>query len=90
MTTGAEAGRPRRIDASRADQLPTPFDRKLVSDAMKQLSPSQRALIREAHYLGRTTGHIAAELNVADAVVKRELHTALDTLRRTLMAMTER
>ena len=90
MTTGAEAGRPRRIDASRADQLPTPFDRKLVSDAMKQLSPSQRALIREAHYLGRTTGHIAADLNVTDAVVKRELHTALDTLRRTLMAMTER
>jgi DNA-directed RNA polymerase specialized sigma24 family protein len=90
MTTGAEAGRPRRIDASRADQMATPFDRKLVSEAMKQLSPSQRALIREAHYLGRTTGHIAADLNVTDAVVKRELHTALDTLRRTLMAMTER
>ena len=90
MTTGAEAGRPRRIDASRADQMATPFDRKLVSEAMKQLSPSHRAVIREAHYLGRTTGQIAAELNVTDAVVKRELHTALHTLRRTLMELTER
>ncbi|MDT5388391.1 MAG: hypothetical protein QOE04_2032, partial [Mycobacterium sp.] len=28
--------------------MATPFDRKLVSEAMKQLSPSHRAVIREA------------------------------------------
>jgi RNA polymerase sigma-70 factor (ECF subfamily) len=57
---------------------------------MKQLSPSHRVVIREAHFRGRTTGQIAAELNVTDAVVKYELHDALRTLQRTLTALTER
>lgn len=90
MTTGGEGGRPRPVNTSRADQTGTPFDRKLVSEAMKQLSLSQRVVIREAHFGGRTTRQVAAELNVTDAVVKYELHEALGTLRRTLTAMTER
>jgi RNA polymerase sigma-70 factor, ECF subfamily len=89
MTTGAEAGRPRRNDASQTDQMRTAFDRTLVGEAMKQISPSHRAVIREAYYMGRTTGHIAAERNVSDAIVKDELHTALSALQLTLLAMAE-
>jgi DNA-directed RNA polymerase specialized sigma24 family protein len=90
VTTGAEGGRPRPVNASRADQTGTQFDRKMVSEAMKQLSPSHRVMIREAHFRGQTTGDIAAELNLTDAVVKNEMHEALRTLHRTLTAMAER
>ncbi|WP_166908179.1 sigma factor-like helix-turn-helix DNA-binding protein [Mycobacterium sp. DL440] len=57
---------------------------------MKQMSPSHRAVIREAYFRGRTTGQIATEWNVSDAVVKDELHTALSALHLTLSALTER
>jgi RNA polymerase sigma-70 factor, ECF subfamily len=90
VTTGAEESRPRPVNASPAGQTGTPFDRKHVREAMKQLSPSHRVVIREAHFRGRTTGQIAAELNVTDAVIKYELHEALHALHQTLTAMTER
>lgn len=89
MTTGGESGQQRRNGASRADRMGTAFDRTLVSEAMKQMSPSHRAVIREAYYRGRMTGYIAAERNVSDAVVKDELHTALSALHLTLLAMAE-
>src|ERR1700681_1773670 len=84
------APRPGRIDASRADEVDTLFDRVLVGEAVKQLSPSHREVIRKAHYLGWTTGHIAADLHVTDAVVKSLLHTALHTLRLTMIEMIQR
>ena len=55
-------------------------DRAAVLNALKSLQPSHRDLIRRAHYLGSTTEHIAAELRIDEATVKRELHCALRTM----------
>ena len=58
-----------------------PLDRQLISDAMRQLSPGHRAVIERAHYLGWTTGRIADDLKITEAVVKCTLHDALHALR---------
>jgi DNA-directed RNA polymerase specialized sigma24 family protein len=41
-------------------------------------------MIRRARSLGWTTDRIAADLHVAEPVVKSQLHTALHTLRKYL------
>ena len=74
-----------RNDTSRADE-PTmkPFDRDLVSDALNQLDPLHREVIRQAYYLGRTTGEIAAALDISEPAAKSQLHRAMHTVRLSL------
>ena len=56
MTADADADRFARIDAFRADEVDTNlFDRVLVNEALNQLHPSHREVIRKAYYLGWTT-----------------------------------
>jgi RNA polymerase sigma-70 factor (ECF subfamily) len=81
VTAHRDAGLLGRIDASRADEVDKLFDRVRVSEAFNQLRPSHREVIRKAYYLGWTTGQIAADLNVTEAVVKSRLHYGLHTLR---------
>ena len=88
MTADSDAGRLGRIDPSRADGLDKLFDRVRVSEALNQLHPSHRAVIHKSHYLGWTTGQIAADLDVTEPVVKSRLHDALHTLRLTLIEPT--
>jgi RNA polymerase sigma-70 factor, ECF subfamily len=63
------------------DQL---LDPELLSEAWNQLHPLHRELIRKAHHLGWTTGEIAADLNVAEPLVKSQLHDALHAMRLSL------
>jgi RNA polymerase sigma-70 factor (ECF subfamily) len=71
-----------RNDASRAGE-PTrkSFDRDMISDALNQLEPLHREVIRQAYYLGRTTGEIAAALDISEPVTKSQLHRAMHTVR---------
>lgn len=66
MTAGAQPGRLKGFDASRA---------------FAQLHPSHREVVYKAYYLRLTTYQIAADLNVAEPVVKCMLHRALRKLR---------
>ena len=66
------------------------FDRVQVNEALNQLHPSHREVIRKAYYLGWTTGQIAADLNVTEPLVKSQLHYALHTLRLSLIDPTLR
>ena len=61
-----------------------PVDRALVSDALNRLQPLDREVIRLAQHLGWTTDRIAADLHIAEPIVKSQLHTALHTLRQLL------
>ena len=91
MTADADADRFARIDGFRADEVDTKlFDRILVNEALNQLHPSHREVIRKAYYLGCTTGQIAADLNVTEPLVKSQLHYALHTLRLSLIDPTLR
>ena len=66
------------------------FDPELLSEAWNQLRPFHRELIRKAHHLGWTTGEIAADLNVPEALVKSQLHYALHAMRLSLTDLTLR
>jgi RNA polymerase sigma-70 factor, ECF subfamily len=90
VTADRDAGRLGRIDASRADKVDKLFDRGRVSETFNQLLPSHREVIRMAYYLGWTTGQIAADLNLTEAVVKSRLHHGLHTLQLTLIDPTMR
>lgn len=81
MTAKAEPWRPGRIDTPRVDEAEKPFDRLLVSEALKQLQPSHREVIRKAYYLGWTTCQIAADLNITEPVAMSRLHHAVRALR---------
>jgi DNA-directed RNA polymerase specialized sigma24 family protein len=61
-----------------------PIDRALVSDALNRLQPLDREVIRRAKHLGWTTDRIAADLHIAEPLVKSQLHSALHTLRQLL------
>ncbi|MEB3032592.1 sigma factor-like helix-turn-helix DNA-binding protein [Mycolicibacter sp. MYC340] len=61
--------------------------RPLVVDALAQLSSDNRVLLGRAFFHGWTTGQIAADLGIAEASVKAQLHYALRTLQRTLRDM---
>jgi RNA polymerase sigma-70 factor (ECF subfamily) len=63
------------------------LDRQLISYALTQLSPGHRAVIWRAHYLGWTTGRIARDLGITEALVKRMLHDAVQALRLSLQAV---
>jgi len=66
------------------------FDPELLGEAWNQLHPWHRELIRKAHYLGWTTGQIAADLNVTEPLVKSQLHYALHAMRLSLTDLTLR
>jgi RNA polymerase sigma-70 factor (ECF subfamily) len=90
MTAEAKTGQPKGIDASRANELDQPFDRALINEAFTRLHPSHRQVIHKAYYVRWTTGQIAADLNIAEPVVKCRLHHALRTLQHTLNDLTPR
>jgi DNA-directed RNA polymerase specialized sigma24 family protein len=69
-------------DGRRAND--NPVDRALVSEALNRLQPLDREMIRQAQHLGWTTDRIAADLHIAEPVVKSQLHSALHTLRQFL------
>ncbi len=69
------------------DEVNAALDKLLIGDALAQLSPEHRAVIRRSYYLGRTTAQIAAELQIAEGTVKSRLHYAVRALRLALQEM---
>ncbi|MBB3753419.1 RNA polymerase sigma-70 factor (ECF subfamily) [Mycolicibacterium sp. BK634] len=69
------------------DEVNTALDRLLIGDALAQLSPDHRAVVRRSYYLGWTTAQIAADLQIAEGTVKSRLHYAVRALRLTLQEM---
>jgi RNA polymerase sigma-70 factor (ECF subfamily) len=63
------------------DEVNAALNRMLVGDALAQLSPDHRAVIRRSYYLGWTTTQIADDLGIAEGTVKSRLHYALRALR---------
>ena len=63
------------------------LDRLLIDDAMAQLSPDHRAVVRRSYYLGWTTAQVADDLGIAEGTVKSRLHYAMRALRLTLQEM---
>jgi RNA polymerase sigma-70 factor, ECF subfamily len=69
------------------DEVDAALDRLLIGDALTQLSPEHRAVVRRSYYLGWTTAQIAEDLHIAEGTVKSRLHYALQALRLTLQEM---
>lgn len=69
------------------DEVNAALDRLLLGDAIAQLSPEHRAVVRRSYYLGWTTAQIAADLEIAEGTVKSRLHYAVRALRLTLQEM---
>jgi RNA polymerase sigma-70 factor (ECF subfamily) len=65
-----------------ADNAASRPDRAAVLSALRSLEPLHRDLIRRAHFGGRTTQEIAADLDLPEPVVKCELHRTLHIMRR--------
>ncbi len=55
-------------------------DRLQTIGALSRLSAQHREVIHQAHYLGRTTVEIAADLDITEYLVKSMLHNALHSL----------
>jgi RNA polymerase sigma-70 factor, ECF subfamily len=62
-------------------------DRLLIADALAQLSPEHRAVIRRSYYQGWTTAQIADDIQIAEGTVKSRLHYAVRALRLSLHEM---
>ena len=69
------------------DEVNAALDRLLLTDALAQLSPEHRAVIRRSYYLGWTTAQIAEDLQIAEGTVKSRLHYAVRALRLKLQEM---
>jgi RNA polymerase sigma-70 factor (ECF subfamily) len=69
------------------DEVNAALDRQLIGDALAQLSPEHRAVVRRSYDLGWTTARIADDLQIAEGTVKSRLHYALRALRLTLQGM---
>ena len=69
------------------DEVDSALDRLLIGDAIAQLSPEHRAVIRRSYYLGWSTAQIAEDLEIAEGTVKSRLHYAVRALRLTLQEM---
>jgi len=69
------------------DETDAALDRLLIADAMTQLSPEHRAVVRRSYYLGWTTAQIADDLQIPEGTVKSRLHYAMHALRLTLREM---
>lgn len=77
--------------AARADQdipddvaLDQVVDRQLIAGALRQLSPTHRAVLVETFYRGATTAAIARQLGIPPGTARSRLHYALQALRREL------
>jgi RNA polymerase sigma-70 factor, ECF subfamily len=62
-------------------------DRLLVCEALAQLSPADRGVLRRSYYQGWTTAQIAHELHMPEGAVKMKLHYAVQALQRRLQEM---
>ena len=69
------------------DEVNSALDRMLIGDALAQLSPDHRAVVRRSYYLGWTTTQIADDLGIAEGTVKSRLHYAVRALRLALQEM---
>ena len=69
------------------DEVNSALDRMLIGEALDQLSPDHRAVIRRSYYLGWTTTQIADDLGIAEGTVKSRLHYAVRAMRLTLQEM---
>ena len=69
------------------DEVGAALDRLLIRDALTQLSPEQRAVIRRSYQLGWTTAQIAEDLHIAEGTVKSRMHYALRALQLILQEM---
>ena len=76
---GSLVGSAAREQAS-PEEVNAALDRMLVGDALAQLSPDHRAVIRRSYYLKWTTTQIADDLGIAEATVKSRLHYAMRAL----------
>jgi RNA polymerase sigma-70 factor (ECF subfamily) len=56
-----------------------------IRQAMAKLSNAHRAIIFRAYYLKHSTAQMAAELDLAEPVVRTKLHDAMTELRRILL-----
>jgi RNA polymerase sigma-70 factor, ECF subfamily len=70
-----------------ADEVNSALDRMLIGDALAQLSPDHRAVLRRSYYLGWTTTQIAGDLGIAEGTVKSRLHYAVRAMRLALQEM---
>src|ERR1700726_2387984 len=57
------------------DEVNSALDRLLIGDALAQLSPHPRAVVRRLYYLGWTTTQIADDLGIAEGTVKSRLRS---------------
>jgi RNA polymerase sigma-70 factor (ECF subfamily) len=67
-------------DGAGPEEVNAAVDRLLLGDALAQLPADHRVVVRYAHYQGRTTAQIAAELHIAETAVTAKLHDALRAL----------
>jgi RNA polymerase sigma-70 factor (ECF subfamily) len=84
VSTLDSSGTPERAGP---DEVNAALDRLLIGDALAQLSPEHRAVVRRSYYLGWTTAQIADDLQIAEGTVKSRLHYAVRALRLTLQEM---
>jgi RNA polymerase sigma-70 factor (ECF subfamily) len=75
-TAAPEQASPEEVDSA--------LDRMLIGEALAQLSPDHRAVVRRSYYQGWTTTQIADDLGIAEGTVKSRLHYALRAMRLTL------
>ncbi len=69
------------------EEVNAAVDRLLLADALAQLPPDHRAVVRRAYYQRCTTAQIAADLHLAEGTVKSRLHDALRALQLRLRQM---
>jgi RNA polymerase sigma-70 factor, ECF subfamily len=66
------------------EEVGSALDRMLIGEALAQLSPDHRAVVRRSYYQGWTTTQIANDLGIAEGTVKSRLHYALRAMRLTM------
>jgi RNA polymerase sigma-70 factor (ECF subfamily) len=74
-------------EQSTPDETDAVLDRMLMADALGSLSRDHRAVLVEAHYLGRSVREIAEREGIAEGTVKSRLHYGMRALR---LALQER
>jgi RNA polymerase sigma-70 factor, ECF subfamily len=78
---------PDEVEQRGPDEVDAALDRLLIGDALTQLSPEHRGVVRRSYYLGWTTAQIADDLQIPEGTVKSRLHYAMHALRLTLQEM---
>ena len=63
------------------DAIGQAFDKWILSDALRSLSPDHRVAVVRAYYLGQTVADIAAHEQIPEGTVNPRLHYALRGLR---------